>query len=42
MTKYELKTKKNAGSVSEYIKNIANESLRKDGKELLRLFKVVK
>lgn len=39
MTKYELKTKKNMGSVSEYLKSIEDEALKKDGKALLKLFK---
>jgi hypothetical protein len=39
MAKYELKTKKNAGSVSGYINSITDDALRKDGKALLKIFK---
>lgn len=39
MAKYELKTKKNSGSVNGYIQSVENEALRKDGKALLTLFK---
>lgn len=38
MAKVELKTKKNTESVSAYIARIENDALRKDGKELLKLF----
>ncbi|NRA63826.1 MAG: DUF1801 domain-containing protein [Pseudobacteriovorax sp.] len=37
--KIQLKTAKNSGSVTEFIKNIEDESLRKDCKTLLKLFK---
>lgn len=39
MATYELKTKKNAGSVGAYIDSIKDENLRKDGKALLKIFK---
>lgn len=39
MAKYALKTKKNAGSVSNYINSIEDEKLRTDGKALLKIFK---
>ncbi len=39
MSKKELKTQKNNGSVSAYIKSIDDAALQKDGKALLKIFK---
>lgn len=41
MGKYELKTKKNAGSVSVYVASITDETQRKDAEKLLAVFKKV-
>ena len=39
--KVQLKTAKNAASVTEFIKSIEDENLRNDSKKLLKLFKTV-